>query len=224
MNTTLKLGSDRRWHGVYPPWQFDALVEREKALVDRNGRMFSFIVLNVNGNGARASHVNKLVGAATSRLRNTDLVGWIDKHRIGVLLPDTAVSGARTVATAIAGETGYSAWEVCIYPPAGSASDTSQQLDFFANQAADDGGHAAPAAEPAALALGVGSDLDLALSRPLPRWKRLVDILGAALGIFIVSPLLALCAVAVKLSSRGPSFIRQERVGYLGAKFGCWKR
>jgi lipopolysaccharide/colanic/teichoic acid biosynthesis glycosyltransferase len=43
--------------------------------------------------------------------------------------------------------------------------------------------------------------------------KRAIDILLAALGLAILSPFLALAALAVRLSSPGPVFFRQERVG-----------
>lgn len=49
--------------------------------------------------------------------------------------------------------------------------------------------------------------------------KRIMDVLGAALGLLVLSPVLVACAVAVKLSSPGPVFFRQERVGLHGRLF-----
>lgn len=46
--------------------------------------------------------------------------------------------------------------------------------------------------------------------------KRSIDVVAAGLGIILLSPLLAVIAVAIKLDSPGPVFFRQERVG-----FGC---
>jgi exopolysaccharide biosynthesis polyprenyl glycosylphosphotransferase len=43
--------------------------------------------------------------------------------------------------------------------------------------------------------------------------KRLVDILGAAVGLVLISPLMMLMAVLIKLDSRGPVFYAQERMG-----------
>ena len=55
------------------------------------------------------------------------------------------------------------------------------------------------------------------------RGKRVFDL--AVLAVVAVPALIvgALCAVAVKLSSRGPVFIRQERIGWGGEPFECWK-
>jgi lipopolysaccharide/colanic/teichoic acid biosynthesis glycosyltransferase len=43
--------------------------------------------------------------------------------------------------------------------------------------------------------------------------KRIFDVVVAAVGLLVLSPLFALVALAIKLTSRGPVFFRQERVG-----------
>ena len=53
--------------------------------------------------------------------------------------------------------------------------------------------------------------------------KRLFDIVLAALGILLLSPLLLAIAVWIKLDSRGPVFFRQERVGRFGQLFRIHK-
>ena len=53
--------------------------------------------------------------------------------------------------------------------------------------------------------------------------KRLFDVFVSALGILILSPLLLILAIGVKLSSPGPVFFRQERVGYHRKKFSMLK-
>jgi exopolysaccharide biosynthesis polyprenyl glycosylphosphotransferase len=49
--------------------------------------------------------------------------------------------------------------------------------------------------------------------------KRAIDIAGAATLLVILAPLLAVITVAVKVSSRGPVFFRQRRVGAGGRRF-----
>jgi exopolysaccharide biosynthesis polyprenyl glycosylphosphotransferase len=53
--------------------------------------------------------------------------------------------------------------------------------------------------------------------------KRTVDILGASLGLLVLSPLFALTAIAIKLDSPGPVFFRQARVGQRARTFSIWK-
>lgn len=53
--------------------------------------------------------------------------------------------------------------------------------------------------------------------------KRVADLSGAAMLIAFLSPLLATLAILVKMSSPGPAFYRQERVGRDGAMFDIFK-
>jgi lipopolysaccharide/colanic/teichoic acid biosynthesis glycosyltransferase len=52
---------------------------------------------------------------------------------------------------------------------------------------------------------------------------RFIDILIAGLALVVLSPVLLVCAVWVKLGSRGPVFYRQRRVGLHGGEFEMLK-
>jgi exopolysaccharide biosynthesis polyprenyl glycosylphosphotransferase len=49
--------------------------------------------------------------------------------------------------------------------------------------------------------------------------KRAVDFIGALAGLFVLSPLFLVVAIAIRLTSRGPVFFRQRRVGLGGDVF-----
>ncbi len=53
--------------------------------------------------------------------------------------------------------------------------------------------------------------------------KRTVDVVGAAVGVIALLPVCVACAIAVKVTSTGPIFFRQIRVGRLGETFQCLK-
>ncbi|MEP6808645.1 MAG: exopolysaccharide biosynthesis polyprenyl glycosylphosphotransferase [Chthoniobacterales bacterium] len=53
--------------------------------------------------------------------------------------------------------------------------------------------------------------------------KRLFDLVGASLGLVVLSPFLVILALAIKLDSPGPVFYRQERRGFHGEVFWIWK-
>ncbi|MEO6525230.1 MAG: sugar transferase [Gemmatimonadaceae bacterium] len=53
--------------------------------------------------------------------------------------------------------------------------------------------------------------------------KRTLDVTGAVLGLIVLSPVLAVCALAVKLSSPGPILFKQRRVGLGGETFEMLK-
>jgi exopolysaccharide biosynthesis polyprenyl glycosylphosphotransferase len=63
----------------------------------------------------------------------------------------------------------------------------------------------------------------LVLSRSSRALKRSMDIMGATVALVLTTPLMLLAAIAVKLTSRGPVFFRQARVGRSGRTFTLYK-
>jgi len=55
------------------------------------------------------------------------------------------------------------------------------------------------------------------------RFKRALDILIASLGLIIAAPVMAVAAISIKLSSRGPILFRQRRIGQHGREFEVLK-
>jgi lipopolysaccharide/colanic/teichoic acid biosynthesis glycosyltransferase len=53
--------------------------------------------------------------------------------------------------------------------------------------------------------------------------KRTVDIFGSLVGIILFSPAFILIPLLIKLTSKGPVFFRQKRVGYNGQTFKMLK-
>ncbi len=55
--------------------------------------------------------------------------------------------------------------------------------------------------------------------KPYDLYKRILDIVGSALAIALLSPLLLAAAILVRLDSRGPVFFKQTRLGVGGRPF-----
>jgi lipopolysaccharide/colanic/teichoic acid biosynthesis glycosyltransferase len=53
--------------------------------------------------------------------------------------------------------------------------------------------------------------------------KRVLDVAISVAVLLVASPLLAIAAAAIKLTSRGPVFYRQRRIGQSGHPFALWK-
>ena len=53
--------------------------------------------------------------------------------------------------------------------------------------------------------------------------KRLIDLFGSLIGSIIFSPILIIIALLVKLTSKGPVFFKQERLGKDGKTFKILK-
>ncbi|NLD18064.1 MAG: sugar transferase [Tissierellia bacterium] len=53
--------------------------------------------------------------------------------------------------------------------------------------------------------------------------KRLIDFFGSLLGVILISPILLIIALIIKITSRGPVFFKQERLGKDGKTFNIFK-
>ena len=53
--------------------------------------------------------------------------------------------------------------------------------------------------------------------------KRVFDILASGTGLLFLSPVMVLCAILVKLTSQGPVFFSQQRMGLAGKPFNILK-
>lgn len=55
--------------------------------------------------------------------------------------------------------------------------------------------------------------------RRIPVWKRGLDIVGAVLGLVLLSPLFGLTALYIRMVSPGPVIFKQTRIGFGGKPF-----
>ena len=212
---------------VLDPELFERLVQRERLRADRNGETFSLIVMASRNALHSQTMLPVLAEVLSSRLRATDDVGQIDDDRLGVLLPDTPGAGAWTVVDHIVHllpkDVPSPICEVYTYP----SFDNEDRGEAMGRRSDDNEVDDARVGEGAP----VGQNEELRESRPmeslfmisLPSWKRAMDVMGALLGLIVMSPLLLLTAIAVKLTSRGPVFFKQFRRGQGGRKFVLYK-
>ena len=54
-------------------------------------------------------------------------------------------------------------------------------------------------------------------------WKRIIDVIGALIGITLFFPLILAIAIAIKLTSKGPVIFTQQRIGQLRKPFTFYK-
>jgi lipopolysaccharide/colanic/teichoic acid biosynthesis glycosyltransferase len=58
---------------------------------------------------------------------------------------------------------------------------------------------------------------------PVPRWKRVIDWVCCAIALPFFAIATFIVAIVMSISSPGPIFFRQERVGYQGRRFKLYK-
>jgi lipopolysaccharide/colanic/teichoic acid biosynthesis glycosyltransferase len=67
------------------------------------------------------------------------------------------------------------------------------------------------------------NESDIAMSSPIPTWKRTLDIVLVLLALPFVLPFAILMALFIRTVSEGPVLFKQERIGYKGNRFMCFK-
>ena len=215
------------------------LLDHERARCDRNGRQFALIVFDLAlVPGTNAAH-RQLAGVLATRLRRTDACGCLDIERVAAILPDTELDPAWTVANdvrraTLATHPGLTC-AAYAYPTAWWAhddrrGDSPQTRPDLPGGNGDTGARHLPLGRPTppdptrpASRESLPERLQALLAKPIPRWKRVMDVTGAATAIVLLSPVIALTALAVRLTSRGPVLFTQPRVGKDGRVFTFWK-
>jgi lipopolysaccharide/colanic/teichoic acid biosynthesis glycosyltransferase len=86
-----------------------------------------------------------------------------------------------------------------------------------------DGEEAESADAPAPRETPEAESSEFFFARPMPVWKRALDVFGASVGLIVSSPIVLAAAAAIKVSSPGPAFFLQEREGHGGRRFHIWK-
>jgi lipopolysaccharide/colanic/teichoic acid biosynthesis glycosyltransferase len=193
------------------PEQLARILQRERARSDRSGEVFCLAVFATGKTKADRDTLAHLARILERRLRLTDDAGLLDKRTIGVVLPATSVDGARTViddvCLSIPAGLPLPECKVCCYPTEWPADeDSDDQRNNSDRNTRDDAGHPVQSLEPV-------------LARPMPLWKRAVDVAGASFGLLFLLPLFAVVAIAIRATSRGPVFFRQQRSGLGGKPF-----
>jgi putative colanic acid biosynthesis UDP-glucose lipid carrier transferase len=94
--------------------------------------------------------------------------------------------------------------------------DVIQQIEWAGQNLADANNGARILSQPA-------SFYDGALRIRQSKVKRIIDFIGAGLGVLVLLPFLVLIALAILAESRGPVFFRQRRSGRDGSVFVIYK-
>ena len=205
---------------------FRDLLDRERARAERTGQEISLVVFDASRqNGTAVACLRELAYALASRVRAGDEIGWFSDKSIGVALPATSAEGAWIFADDVSTRTDSRIpsldCSVYTYPtkwgndgrdaddarrPRGAAGDSGAETSVIMH----DGGRSI-------------RPLEDVLTRPIPVWKRALDVIGSVAALILLSPVFLAVAVFIKIVSPGPVFYTQTRVGYLGKTFKFWK-
>ena len=198
--------------------EFAEIFARERCRADRKDVYLTLIDFELQRSALYEPVKETLEHVLCKRVRTYDEIGWLDAYHIGVLLPDTPVDGARALVSDIV-KTVFPKF----YVPRHAVFSYPTRGVRQARSAAAHPSPPSPADEREVPERDVISRLKPVLPKRMPVWKRLMDILVALTALVLLSPVLLLIALFIKMGAPGPLFFKQERMGYLGRAFTCWK-
>jgi lipopolysaccharide/colanic/teichoic acid biosynthesis glycosyltransferase len=192
---------------------FRRLLARERARTDRNHDPFSLLTFAARSRGDETRLFAVLTEVFGDRLRNTDESGWLDDHRIGVVLPSTPAGGAWKLAEDL----------LAMLPPDFAApycypwdDDEEESIASADDTPADQPTVKSPARKPV-------RSLEPTFAVATPLWKRAIDISGAFAVLAAAALPMTLIAAVIKATSPGPVLFRQWRRGLGGRPFAMLK-
>lgn len=198
---------------------FHSMLTLERRRAERSGKPFLLMLLDSHGvhkNGSGDSFLKQLVAVISDATRETDIVGWYEDGEIlAVIFTEVNLAGKNAI-TEILHSKVLTALRANLDQK--TAAGLVVTLHLF----------------PENLEKGLPDRLaDIKLypdlsqkssNKKLPMLvKRAIDIVGSALILFAMAPVLAIVAVAIKLTSKGPILFKQERLGRFGRMFNCLK-
>lgn len=216
--------------------EFKLLLKVERARADRNNSVFSLVLFEVDTMQNEATS-GKFVQVLQKRIRAVDIVGWFDGNTIGVILHGTNTEGAWKFAI----DVGVKLFKKQTPPPFVVFSYPDHWYDDkdieFKNfntleETEEKTGNNVSArildlnSAKTAISCPVSYSRDTIKTvfvKPMPVWKRAIDIMGSLFGLILLSPIFLLTAAYIKLVSPGPIFFKQGRVGYKGKMFTLLK-
>ena len=198
---------------------FHALLTHERRRAERSRKPFVLMLLELHALHAKsvgASFSERVSSAITGATRETDLIGWYEQGRIlAVIFAELNVEENVPAAELLRSKV-----ERVLRDSVGAkaAARIVITTHIFPESWNQDGTE-----RPADLKLYPDLSEKTSKKRLPIIVKRGIDVLGSALLLLILSPILVAIALAIKLTSKGPVIFEQERLGQFGAKFNCLK-
>ena len=192
---------------LLPKDHFLTRLRIEKRRVDRSKAPLSIVLLSFQDRNVENNiKTQEFLKSLQKITRETEIKGWLKNDVIGLILPDTDGRGVQKYIEKIRNGNGGLAF---------SAVTGTYPDDLFHKLLADE------SSQPNLFPINLDESeeprkIELAL-------KRVVDILGATVGLILFSPIMLVTSLAIKLTSPGPVIFTQNRFGKKGARFPFYK-
>jgi len=201
--------------GVLNEEAFHRMISLERKRTERSRKPFLLMLLDM-GNGLRSDKsenaLDKILSALSLSTRETDITGWYKKNSVvGVMFTEFGAEDRNSILSTImtrvsetlrnnlsARQFGVISISFHLFP-----EEWNQDIPQRPSN---------PTLYP-----------DLTRRDNAKKFfcvtKRIMDIAGSAFALLLFAPILLVIAIAIKLTSEGPVFFRQKRVGQYGEQF-----
>jgi lipopolysaccharide/colanic/teichoic acid biosynthesis glycosyltransferase len=187
----------------------------ERKRTERTKSPFLLILLEIDGDDDKEQKTAPLMSTTSALMtfsRDTDLVGWYkDRQTLGVIYTGLDAGDKRAISHTFRNKL-HSVLRAEL------PEDLFDRIRISFHFFPDDWEQGKPE-RPSNATLYP----DLASSdkgnRIMLQMKRMIDVVGSGVMLVILSPLFLVIALAIKLTSKGPVFFRQNRVGRYGKTF-----
>jgi lipopolysaccharide/colanic/teichoic acid biosynthesis glycosyltransferase len=194
---------------------FKRMIAVERKRTERSGEPFLLMLLeagNLQSFEKNEKALTNILSVLPLFIRETDLIGWYkDRATVGVMFTGLARKDKSSILSVILSKVSTTLRDQ-LKPD--QFNQVSISFHFFPDDWEHD--HRGRPSNPA---------LYPDLSSPdkgrgsLLRIKQVMDIVGSVLMLILCTPLFLMIALAIKASSKGPVFFRQQRVGQYGRYF-----
>jgi len=191
---------------LIPAETFRKLLCQERKRSERSRKPFLLMVVRPKMKAeANFSALQQVAACLVEVIRETDTLGWFETgsstgvifSELGSAALDTAVESIRAKALTAVQTVQESGFDISFYAfPEGLGNNSAP----------------APAIYPDLFELDGKKKISQVI-------KRAMDVSGSAFALIILSPVFAALAMLIKLTSKGPIFFRQERLGHFQTPF-----
>jgi lipopolysaccharide/colanic/teichoic acid biosynthesis glycosyltransferase len=202
-------------HGVLAETAFHAMVAHERKRTERSGKPFLLTLVDM-GNSTildkSGKVLDKVLSALSLSTRETDITGWYrNRTVIGVMFTEIGADDRNLILSTIMTRVSETLRGNLTAP---QFSQISISFHLFPEEWKHDSSE-----RPSNPTLYPDLEHRDNARKLFCSIKRTMDVVGSALALVIFAPVFLAIALAVKLTSKGPVFFRQKRVGQYGEQF-----
>jgi lipopolysaccharide/colanic/teichoic acid biosynthesis glycosyltransferase len=199
--------------GVLDENSFRQMIAVERKRTERSGQPFLLMLLDAGSclpSDSNGKVLGQILGALSLATREIDVTGWYKTHSVvGVMFTEISVDDRGSILGTVMSRVSETLRN-------NLSLHNFSQISIALHVFPEDWNEGATQGNPTLYPDLLNRHEEQSSARVV---KRLMDIAGSASALLVLSPIFFLVALLVKLSSKGPIFFKQERLGQFGKPF-----